>query len=114
MRPDPSRPRRHGYLAFPRLHLHPCFVLAVLTAAFPDGTPMPAKLIALDGGFRHPQRFSNLLHAPDGIPVSTRPLFERVARLLRHPADKIFVEPVDATPRLVKRTESEQPSEASA
>lgn len=94
MRPDPFRPRRHGYLPLARLGLHPSFVLAILTASFPDGTPMPAKLIASDAGFSHAQRFSNLLHNPAGVPISTRTRFERIARMLRYPVEQIFVEPI--------------------
>lgn len=107
------RPRRHGPRPQARLRVSPSFVVAVLTAAFPDGTHIPMRLIALDGGFSHPQKFSNLLHNAHGVPVSQRARFERIARQLRYPVEQIFVEPVDQTPRLVKRAETEQP-EASA
>ena len=90
MRADSQTPRRHGPLPTPRARLRPLFFAAIISAQFQDGSPMPMALIARDCGFSFPQRFSNLLRSRDGVPVTTRPLFERVARLLRFPAHQIF------------------------
>lgn len=101
-------PRHHGRYKTARLRLRASFTLAIITATFADGASMPMTLIAKDCGFRHAQRLSNLLHAHDGVPITTRPLFERVARILRYPAEQIFVEPPDPTPRLVKRAMADE------
>ena len=108
MRSDPRSPRRHGPLPVERVHLRPTFYSAIITAQFADGTPMPMALIAKDCGFRHPQRLSNLIRSSSGVPITTRLNFERVARLIRFPATQIFVEPVDAAPRLVKRANADE------
>ena len=101
------RPRQHGRLALPRARLRPAFYAAIISATFADGTPMPMALIAKDAGISHPQRLSNLLHAPS-VPISTRPLFERIARMLRYPTDHIFIETTDQTPRLVKNATADE------
>jgi hypothetical protein len=109
VRSDPSRPpRQHGRLPAPRARLRPAFYAEIIAAQFEDGTALPMSLIAKDCGFRFAQRLSNLLRAPDGVPITTRPLFERVARLIHYPADHIFIETADPTPRLVKKANADE------
>ena len=105
---DPTRqPRQHGRLPLPRARLRRAFYAAIISAQFPDGTAMPMALIAKDCGFSHAQRLSNLLCSPDGVPITTRPLFERVARLLRFPVDHIFEAPLGPA-RLVKKANADE------
>lgn len=108
MRSDPQRPpRHHGRYPAPRARLRAAFTLAIVKAAFEDGAPIRLRTIAEDCGFKHAQRFSNLLHDPAGVPATTTKNFERVARLIRYPVDQIFVDTTDPAPRLVKRNADE-------
>jgi hypothetical protein len=82
------------------------FIVAIIAASFENGAPIRLRTIAEDCGFKHAQRFSNLLHDPAGVPATTTKNFERVARLIRYPVDQIFVE-TDPPPRLVKANADE-------
>jgi len=98
------RPRQHGRYPTQRLRLRASFIVAVISASFENGAPVRLRTIAEDCGFKHAQRFSNLLHDPAGVPATTTKHFERVARLIRYPVDQIFVT-ADAAPRLVKHAD---------
>jgi hypothetical protein len=65
--------------------LNPYFLRAV------RASDLPNYQIALLAGFRHPQRFSSLLHATV-VPDTTRTQFEAVAKLVDFPPDQIFLE----------------------
>ena len=83
-----------------RRRLHPHFCAALVAA------PQLLGVISRQCGFTHQQRFSNLIHDKNGVPISTAPLFKKVALLIGYPSDQIFVAD---PPRLIKAVRVAEP-----
>lgn len=88
--------RRRGPLPTPRLRLRCEFIDAVRESS------LTMAIIALQCGFKHGQRFSHLIYE-ESVPITSRALFESVARLIDYPASQIFIDTPDASTRLVRQ-----------